>query len=124
MGARELRDSINDTYEGNLTDEYDERGRRLRETLPQIWNRKLEESKVEGDPHSFDGPHGAGVYKSMEEHGYDWSKPPIPILLVRPMFDKPARVILDDGYHRVAAAADIEEKTGRHIPIPIEYTDQ
>lgn len=123
MGARELRDSINFSYDREDFDEYDEAGNPILEDLPQMWNRKVEESQVPGNPHGYAGSrfHGAGIYKHLENHGYDWSKAPIELEFGSVGANYASRLRLLDGHHRVAAAAHIEETTGRHIPIPVSY---
>ena len=91
--------------------------------LDKMWGRKLTESKGEG------GGHGSGTHQSIDERGWDLEdkdyghvnlyhddkKGPIP------EFDKHDKFI-DDGHHRIAAAADIEARQpGRTVEIPVKH---
>jgi hypothetical protein len=115
-GAQELQNHITESID-------QEKG----ETLPQMWDRKVAESKTE------DGvTHGSGVYRSMAEHGWQKSKDVVQGAegeLGRPNdrgltvnhHAEPGRpgAHLLGGHHRVAALADIERTTGRDQWIPV-----
>lgn len=86
-----------------------------RESMDQLWTRKVEESK---EP-IVSTKHGAGVYHGMEKVGYNAprefnSTPQI-------IYHSERGAVQGDGHHRVAAAADIEEKTGKQTFIPTSY---
>lgn len=130
MSANEWKDSI----EGS-TDLYQD------QTLDELWDDKLRESKATGG-----GVHGAGSYASLEKEGFREGINPNrgelynqdgyvyhgadgktvnapfwgysgPSILV----DKKGRNIQAEGHHRIAAAADIEKKTGKTMWIPANY---
>lgn len=93
------------------------------------WNTKLEESKQPEGTKMDSGwrAHGSGVYDSLLEHGYQPERHdefdeglPGPTLYIDHGLDD---YIQGEGHHRVAAAADIEEKTGRHTWMPVNYED-
>ena len=87
--------------------------------MNEVWATKLKESQ---DPEHYSG----GVYKSLEEGDWDESKPLEAIIESAALHegDPAYEVYLKDGYHRVAAAMDIEKRTGREINIPINYEDR
>ena len=84
-----------------------------RESMPDMWSRKLDEAKQP----SSTGDHGSGVYDSIQSEG------------LRPHFTAPiyhqsgGGTQLEDGHHRVAAAADVETKTGKTQWIPASHYD-
>lgn len=120
MTGTELRGTINHSYDGSMRTGGDGSGP---DGLNGLWKQKLKESKREGFGH------GNGVYKSIKDHGwsadhaaagydivnlYHNSKPgPIP------EFDKLQRNV-DDGHHRIAAAADLEAKGHGPYYIPVK----
>lgn len=84
------------------------------EDMDAMWNRKVEESLWEGR-----AGHGANVHRSLSEKG--WEGEPLEL---NHGDDEYSRWITD-GHHRVAAAADIEDTTGKLIFIPVNHsTDQ
>lgn len=92
-----------------------------------MWDRKLREAKQPLNPmlRPIYQPHGAGVYESMEKHGYqasdeagEWDRPTLWVSKSR----TPEPVLRQgEGHHRIAAAADIERRTGRNIWLPVNY---
>ena len=91
-----------------------------KETLPEMWDRKLEESK---DPYS---PRG-NLYENMKTNGWDTSKP----LRVGLRGDWTANSEVDvsrggeiasfNAHHRLASAAAIEKETGKPFWVPMQY---
>jgi hypothetical protein len=71
------------------------------ETMSEMWNRKLSESKM--PPHTG---HGAGVYRSIRTKGW---QPEGPFTVIHSGSD----MRLYEGHHRVAVLAEMERKTGR-----------
>ena len=76
--------------------------------MKSLWNRKLMEAmKPEGS-----GP-GSGVYDSIRTRGF------IPTEPIKVFQNEEGGVIIQNGHHRIATMADIEEKTSReHMIIP------
>jgi hypothetical protein len=118
-GAQELQNSI--TKSGDLkatidSDGYmqrDEEGSFQYETLPEMWSRKVQESKQrEGSGH------GSGVYDSMLSEGV---RPHTSLRVHHVSSGDDLQV--SDGHHRVAAAADIERTTGRNMWIFTDHAD-
>ena len=76
------------------------------ETMEDLWASKLSESKGKGSgPESlYDSiaKHGVQRHVTLEDHGN-------------------GTLYMGQGHHRVAAAADISEKTGRPMYIPVVY---
>jgi hypothetical protein len=115
-GGKELRDKISTPHD-----------RFARESVSEMWNRKAEEAKepLNDDEWWGERQHGAGVYDSISEDG--WSDEPLNI--DGPGWDNHLETKTDgsfaayDGHHRIAAAADIEEKSGRNVWIPVTYGD-
>lgn len=118
-GAQELQNAV--TRSGDreyLADEEgnvyrDEEGNFARESLPQMWDRKLEESKKP----EYTG-HGSGVYDSMMSEGV---RPHTSLTVHHPTPDNGLQ--LADGHHRLAAAADIERTTGKNMWIFTNHED-
>jgi hypothetical protein len=92
-----------------------------------MWDRKVRESQS-SDRHE----HGGRVYSSLEQHGYNLAKgqfPNDPVILAHR--EKLGAMdggddddhMLYDGHHRVAAGADIEERTGRNVWINVSNYD-
>lgn len=106
MTGMELKNSI--TYSGDRNDD---------ETLDDMWNRKVEESK------ETRGVHGAGTYESIREHGWKpegrYDDKQIPVRYSK----SKSSMRIANGHHRVAAAADIEEKTGKLTFFPLSHYD-
>jgi len=88
-----------------------------RESMKEMWDRKLEESRQPAGT-----GRGAGTYKSIATHGWDPKiDESVPI-----MFEKQGgRSVrfLGSGHHRVAAAADLEKKIKQDILIPVDYVN-
>jgi hypothetical protein len=61
------------------------------------------------------GPHGGGVYKSVEREGVL-----NPVQMVHGMSNS---LLMGQGHHRTAAAEDIERKRGRDVWVPVVHTD-
>lgn len=134
--ASELKDSISGS--GDLVNNG---------TMDDLWAGKLQESKVtfNGEPHLQ--PHGSNIYRSLEEKG--WDGPPLKIKLLLSPKERQARshrynnddwfsntyqetaIVQDtvgnrsahEAHHRMAAAADIENKRG-NFWIPVTYEEQ
>lgn len=84
------------------------------ETMDQMWDRKLDESKVEG------GGHGAGVFDYVRSN--PGGTKPVDINFT-PNSDGTDSVSMADGHHRVASAAGAEDDTGQEHFLPIRYND-
>lgn len=119
MGATDLQNTITKSYDTARlydTGETHENGmpKGRDESLPELWDRKAEESRAPlgtGDP-------GAGVYDSMSKSGYR-GKVGIPVGGIGT--DGPKLVA--DGHHRVASGAAIEKETGKNVWIPLDHLD-
>ena len=116
MTGTELKDAITDSIDRNPIGGYGG-------TMDKMWASKLRQSKRPADHPG----HGAGIYKSMKERGWDpptevWGDE-VPgtnasgfeINHVRkygaiPEWDR-TEVSVTGAHHRIAAAADIEAKT-------------
>lgn len=75
-----------------------------KQTINELWTKKLRESKKPGDPHTLDMTvgHGAGVYDSVKAEGV---KTPVNVSYRK---ERGARIpTMGNGNHRVAAQADI-----------------
>jgi len=88
----------------------------VREPIGAMWKRKLKESQQPVES----GVHGAGVYESILEHGYDIEKGPT--VFHREQSTNSFQVT--DAHHRIAAAADIERLTGQPIWIGLRHYDR
>jgi hypothetical protein len=104
MTANEVKNWITDSTD-----------RSPNETLDQMWDRKVTESKKPRESNT----QGAGVYDAVSE-----GKNILPDVTLIPFRETPfegARNVIGDGHHRVAAMADYENQTGRDTFIPVNY---
>lgn len=98
-----------------------------REEIGDLWDRKATESRapVEDVRPNADFtemknyPWGSGVYQSIKESGYDWSKP---VNIVHR--SRTGERFMGQGHHRVAAAAELEQETGKTMYIPISHIEE
>lgn len=96
-----------------------------RESMSELWKRKEQESRakpIEQRPNADftemkNYPWGSGVYDSIKEHGYDWSKP----VSVRHRW---VGREMGQGHHRVAAMSALSEETGKDMYIPISHEEK
>lgn len=92
--------------------------------LETIWPEK--EAQARASANQRNAPHGAGTYDSLMEHGYDAKKsvnsPPTIVFETSPS-GKQLRRTQSQGHHRVAAAAAIEEDTGKPVYLTPNYVD-
>lgn len=122
MTGNEVKNRVEDSYDrrplfdGSAVDSVGDRvrlrdpgGGPASETMNEMWNRKLQESQAP----QYSG-HGSGVYDSMKRYGYNRD---VPLTL---NMNTPEGVVLSDGHHRVASAADLEDK-GHEIYIPVQH---
>lgn len=77
------------------------------DSMEELWAEKLAESKgrTYGQPKS--------LYNSIKEHGVQRH-----VTLTE---ERDGSLVMGQGHHRVAAAADIAKKTGREMFIPVIY---
>jgi hypothetical protein len=94
--AKELRSSLTRTIDS------------ASQSVGDVMDYKLKESKA-------DTGHGSGVYGSVQRKGVL-----NPVQLVH---GTEGSLLLGHGHHRVAAAADISETTGKDKWIPVVHTD-
>jgi hypothetical protein len=90
--------------------------------LEHIWPQKEQEAR---SPESS-GRHGAGVYDSLKENGFNHYKnvnSPATIIFEESPDGKSVRTVQSEGHHRVAAAAALEKDTGKQVFIPTNYVD-
>lgn len=116
MTGTELQRSITHSYDAPLDMEPGDP-----KALGELWEQKTAEAKRrEGSW----GTHGAGVYDSIKQRGYQGE--PIKLhdydVFTNAGYMTPARGIMD-GHHRVAAAAALE-KEGQQVYIPVEHVAQ
>lgn len=113
MTGSELQRSITHSYDAPLDMEPGDP-----EALGELWEGKTYEAK---QPR---GVHGAGVYDSIKQRGYQGE--PIKLydydVFTNAGYTVPARGVMD-GHHRVAAAAALE-KEGQQVYIPVEHVAQ
>lgn len=87
-----------------------------------IWEEKADQAKVP----KHGTTHGAGVYDSMEKHGYDAKQSrnsqPTMVFETSPN-GKELRRTQSEGHHRVAAADALESEGKRTVYIPTNYID-
>lgn len=95
--AVSLRDSLNASFD-----------RRGVESMGDMWSRKVQQSKGTAHPA---GP-GGGVYEALSKRGFQET--------IHVDENATTRMI-GNGHHRVAAGADIQEKTGRTMWVPTTY---
>lgn len=81
---------------------------RTGETMDQLWDRKVRESKR---PRDY-GP-GSGVYDALSSNK--------PILGTVTVLHSSPGSELEDKHHRVAAQAEIDATTGKETLVPMEY---
>jgi len=93
--------------------------------IDTVWKKKEAQARVPDSQH-HSVPHGAGLYESMEKHGFDRSKSlnstPTIVIEQSPSGEQYRRV-QTEGHHRVAAAAAVERDTGKPVYIPTNYYD-
>lgn len=100
--GREMQDML--TGSGDLHDSED---------MPDMWDRKLDESMK--PPHTG---HGAGVYESIKEKGYQGTRLGV---IDEPHWDTGEPVTrVNDGHHRIAAA-ELERTTGQLSFFPVVH---
>ena len=128
MGAKDIRDTINTSHDTGPISEYAshyglssgdlESGEfeGEHEELHEMWGRKLAESKMGPET----GVHGSGVHQSISEEGW---RPHAAVTLHRGRDEEgwSEDVLVRDAHHRIAAAADIEEQTGKNIWIQTHH---
>lgn len=78
------------------------------ETMPELWSRKAEESKQPAQ-----SGHGSGVFDSLAEHGL------YPDTMIG-LLHLTNRTVVNDGHHRIAAAAELEDE-GKQVFFPVEH---
>lgn len=111
---------------GTITQSYD---RRTSESLDEMWGRKLQESKAPKDT-----GHGAGIHESLSTKGfrpelnawsgYDRDDNPGYRGAINVEHESRDRRHLDDGHHKVAAAADIEASSPqRNVWFNVNHSD-
>jgi len=98
MRARDLADSLTGTLDRS-------------EYSPE----EVLESKLDQSLHPMGSPHGSGVHDSVARQGVI-----NPVQLVHGMGRS---LLMGQGHHRTAAAADIEHATGQDKWVPIIHTD-
>lgn len=109
------------------------------QSMQDLWDIKLQESKVQqGTEKDYDGrlsrtPDGWGIYDSLEKGGWKQGgkvtvqqTPKVTVQQTPDGVDPDDDAVLTniwDGHHRIAAAKDIEERSGgsRSFFIPIDY---
>ena len=129
-GAQELKDTITESGDrgryGSFASHYGldsadrqsssgSSGYHEKESLDEMWDRKLAESK-----RPVESGHGGGVHASIVKRGYVQASP---VRMHWDTEDGMTDVRLSDAHHRIAAAADIEQTTGRNIWINAEHHD-
>jgi hypothetical protein len=85
------------------------------ETLDQMWDRKVTESKKPQGSNS----HGSGVYDAVSSGNN--ILPSVTLIPFRKNEYEEARNVIGDGHHRVAAMADFADKSGKQSFVPVEY---
>lgn len=94
MTPKEIHGIVNESYDRHFPDK--SRTGQM-ETLDEMWERKLEESRVPRDPQK----HGSGSYSLLSKAGWDWDfKVPIQM--------HESTVRLTNAHHRIAAMLDID----------------
>jgi hypothetical protein len=94
--------------------------------LHDDWRAKERESRVAGpgpNEHPGDGPHGAGVYDSMKQHG---AVSPIQVMQPygRPGGQFITKPTLAEGHHRVAASAALQEGSGHENYLMVSHATE
>ena len=90
-------------------------------TMDELWDQKLDEAKVSKPSIQ----HGAGIHEAISEQGYQHNENDPPTIKVGGRFgDRTTDMTQGEGHHRIAAAADIEETTGKHVWIPTNYEER
>lgn len=107
MTGKEWRDSVTHSTDGPIR--------------PGFWEAKAGEAKAPRTGLQGSQP---AVYNEMRQHGYQHdSKTPPTIILEESPSGKSVRRVQSEGHRRIAAAATIEEETGRPVYIPTNYVD-
>lgn len=122
MTGTELQETINHSYDGSMSTGGTGGGEN---GLKGLWDLKLRESKK---PESG-GRHGSGTYDSIKQHGWssDHARSGYDVVNLYhdskpgaiPEFDREERRV-DDGHHRIAAAADLESRGSAPHYIPVK----
>lgn len=86
------------------------------EDIDELWDRKRQEAQHEYHEYM----HGSGVYDSIARDGFNWNFP-VEVLHHGKLEPGKYEKLMGEGHHRVAAAAEIEEDTGKPIWIPIDH---
>lgn len=125
MSATEWKDHVQDSVDlpepDSFHSQHKDAANIQQGRMNRMWDRKLEESKLPETEYD----HGSGLHDSISEKGFQ----------VRPIVnkfsyyeDRPVVYVNKDGtkmqgegHHRIAAAADIEQKTGKVFDIPTNY---
>lgn len=128
MPARELKRQITHSFDRLGEDTFVKGKWKVgKESMDEMWARKERESRQPRASEDEDWSraptritdHGAGVYDSIKEKGFDFSHP-----VDVDHFDSPEHwnsKVVGDGHHRIAAAAALEEETGKDVYVPIEH---
>jgi hypothetical protein len=113
MTAHELKNSLSDSVDLQPSYiDYDDEGNTIQvpdQTMDDLWEQKLDESKYKPRAQS------SSLYDSIAQRGVRKHVTLVP--------DGKGGLTMGQGHHRVAAAADIAEKTGRQMYIPVIYDD-
>ena len=105
MSGKEWQDSMSDSVDRNKG-----------QTMADVWSYKTKEATAP----AVVGTHGAGVYDSLEENGFQRQEyGGNPTIIV----NDENRLVQEEGHHRIAAAAEIERRTGQPMWIPTEYVE-
>lgn len=90
--------------------------------IDTVWTEKEAQSRAPKESNV----HGAGLYDSMKNEGFDVRKSrnstPTIVFETSPS-GKTLRRVQSEGHHRVAAAAAVEKDTGKPVYLPTSYVD-
>lgn len=105
MTGNEIKQTITGSVDASNNDE---------DTMSEMWDQKVEESH-DRRVNAGDDRHGQSLYDSVEDEGAH-----TPVTLYTPRFNS---TIHGDGHHRTAISADVEDRSGRQVYLPVLHDE-
>lgn len=110
MTGNEIKQSITGSVDAPDADDDNDN-----DVMAEMWDQKVDESHYRrADPR--DDVHGQSLYDNVDEEG---ARMPVTMFHPRSYMYSTGSMIHGDGHHRTAISADVEDRTGRQIYIPV-----
>ena len=91
--------------------------------LQHVWPQKTSEARAPGPVSPLNPVHGGGIKDAIAKEGYKHDRADPPTIILEETMSGKLNHVQGEGHHRVAAAADIEQDTGKPVYLPTNYED-